>query len=644
MQRPAVTDEPPRVSTEAAGEEVASGQARPPRGMSPCGDDDGAVLTPTRPPQLQPTDFCGGSTPPFARGGRFAAGGPRPEKRRPPSLFALRPPFASPPPVASPVERAGGRAPLVSLSADRRVLLAGPFRVSRWGCITMRSVLLLNQGRGQGTQRKTMLLAEENVKSPLLLPETTSACVDSVNNSFFTLFSASVNTPYSPITYSLNALSSNCAESYQENGTFFHENRLSAQQQQQVPQSTSLELEQADSLDYYLARAPDSNAMTNFSLCAEPHTSHDLLAPLPINAVNFEDVQIKFLIGEGASASVFSAEHVPTGKLLAVKRIDLAPLFSQWNLFGVSCAPLLQPKTRVRQLQLIVLRELQALHMAYRSPFMVKVYNAFFLESSMTLDLVMEYMHYGSLDHLLKLLRERCKGCDDGDQDCGARRSAVVPERVVAVVGEQLLRGVQHMHERGYIHRDIKPGNVLINEKGIVKLSDFGLSQRCEEPGEPIEPGSSPRHGAHARHCDELFAGFLLAKNSDDTSEDVQCSGTNKYMSPERQRGKAHGKPSDIWAVGMTLAEFAVGEYPVDFSGAVDAFDRAYRIGAPLDLRRFGRPLSGAFHDFIAACMRPAPGERPTAPALLAHPFFRQWGTPFSVEEYLRGAFSSRAN
>lgn len=554
-------------------------------------------------------------------------------------------------------------------------------------------------------------------------------------------------------------------------------------------------------------------ASTPFSMAAHA------MAPPP-NVVRFSDLEICTPIGVGASASVLVAIHRPTGRRLAVKQVDLSPLcLGCTSPYMRACHAV---SGRVRQLQHIVVRELQVLHLTYRSPFMVKVYNAFYLAAEASLDIVMEFMHYGSLDHLLESLQRHARsvrdseqqrrrllsadgssgdgeeveelpesfsslratdegaapersaaeavaaatvagqsfmhltptalllnhgmdlskphgGCDSGDADfdsvesnCGSEDAEMddgsglteeaigVTERLVAVVGEQLLRGVRDMHERHYIHRDIKPGNVLVNEHGVVKLSDFGLSQRCDDsgtgipnPGMPAEsvrttPSSTPVHspgtavlGASQKRpqgvtinasvpryvsedrqtlvsdltpeatyvdplslhaaplpcssasravegMDVIDAGSTendsdsaatTSSSSSSSSDMLQCSGTEKYMSPERQRGEPHGKAADVWAVGVTLAEFAVGEYPYRMTNIVDEFDRVHRLEQPLNLQRFDEsravPLSSVFHDFVRLATLPVASQRPTAQELLEHPFFRQWHKPFNLKDYL---------
>lgn len=631
-------------------------------------------------------------------------------------------------------------------------------------------------------------------------------------------------------------------------------------------------------------------------------TQNTSFPPLPPNVVWLRDLDIlSTTCGEGASATVFVAIHKPTGRRLAVKRVDLSPL-----CLGCS-SPFLRSGAvssgRINQLQRIVIRELQVLHLTYRSPFMVKVYNAFFLAEVAALDIVMEFMHYGSLDHLADCLQQHARMVrgsqqerhrlltgdddhDDGDGDGGGRCGSAhggsppvppllcdapeapqvaegslkdasaagvgrsgsgegvaaadaewrpsmtstsptlldsqrtlaewalpsaprpcisrvlgttgssgvdsmvcdgggvpchpltggykhiydsndsllldsysvksncgtddsesddgsglveephgVTERLVAVVGEQLLRGVRDMHSRGYIHQDIKPGNVLVNEHGVVKLSDFGLSQRCDSngvgikndmltympppsvaPTQSITPLQSPSltalplTGARGRRAPyawraqrgSIGAGIsgqlgsvmvgttppemgssaeglvfsttnsLLAQRdgmdvleaestsseespgewdgtrrgrsglnpSSSSSDDAgDCCGTDKYMSPERQRGEPYGKPADIWAVGVTLAEFAVGEYPYDLKDVIDEFDRVSRMDKPVDVLQFNKhravPLGTVFADFCRLATLPTGSQRPTAQELLEHPFFKQWHRPFNLKDYL---------
>ena len=79
-----------------------------------------------------------------------------------------------------------------------------------------------------------------------------------------------------------------------------------------------------------------------------------------------------------------------------------------------------------------------------------------------------------------------------------------------------------------YLHRDIKPGNILVSSSGACKLSDFGISKEL---------------GVTIGLCN-TFVGTMI------------------YMSPERINGKRYSYSSDIWSLGLVLFEIAIGKFP----------------------------------------------------------------------------------
>jgi serine/threonine protein kinase len=242
-----------------------------------------------------------------------------------------------------------------------------------------------------------------------------------------------------------------------------------------------------------------------------------------------------------------------------------------------------------------IMRELKVLHEC-NSPYIVGFYGSFCANNEISI--CMQHMDGGSLDLILGVGR--------------------IPVNMIACITRAVLKGLQYLREtHKIIHRDVKPSNILVNSLGEIKLCDFGVSGQL---------------------IDSMANSFV---------------GTRSYMAPERLQGTVYSILSDIWSLGVSLVEMALGRYPIPQPPESELEEEMTQPPAgTLPPRPKGNPFashanairmpifellqiicsndppqlsakyfSDEFRQFVELCLQKEPKRRGDLKTLLNHPF-----------------------
>jgi eukaryotic-like serine/threonine-protein kinase len=159
------------------------------------------------------------------------------------------------------------------------------------------------------------------------------------------------------------------------------------------------------------------------------------------------------------------------------------------------------------------------------------------------------------------------------------RSDGPLPVGRVAEIGAQVASALEAAHQAGIVHRDVKPGNVMVPGDGTAKLADFGIASLQGDP--------------------QLTSTGLVI-------------GSPAYMAPEQAKGEESGPAADFWALGATMFYAVEGEPPFD-RGTSIATLAAVVNDPPRTPRR-----AGALTPLITALLAKDPGSRPSGPELRA--------------------------
>ena len=162
-----------------------------------------------------------------------------------------------------------------------------------------------------------------------------------------------------------------------------------------------------------------------------------------------------------------------------------------------------------------------------------------------------------------------------------------LPVDEAIALARQIAYALEAAHERGVVHRDLKPGNIKVRDDGTVKVLDFGLAKAMEDGGGATGASAGPSDSPTVTSPAMTAAGFIL--------------GTAAYMSPEQARGKPADTQSDIWAFGCVIYEMLAGTRP--FAGDDVSEVLASVLAREPDWTRLPSTLSPALVTFIRRCL-----------------------------------------
>uniref|UniRef100_A0A673J790 non-specific serine/threonine protein kinase n=1 Tax=Sinocyclocheilus rhinocerous TaxID=307959 RepID=A0A673J790_9TELE len=176
---------------------------------------------------------------------------------------------------------------------------------------------------------------------------------------------------------------------------------------------------------------------------------------------------------------------------------------------------------------------------------------------------------------------------------CALPVTGSLKEKQIAYICRETLQGLNHLHETGKIHRDIKGANILLTDRGDVKLADFGVAA-------------------------EISASVAKRKS---------FIGTPYWMAPEVaavEKKGGYNHLCDIWAVGITAIELAELQPPMFDLHPMRALMLMSKSSFQPPKLKDKSKWSAGFHNFVKMCLIKSPRKRPTAETLLQHPFVTQ--------------------
>ncbi|CAA7035084.1 unnamed protein product [Microthlaspi erraticum] len=338
-------------------------------------------------------------------------------------------------------------------------------------------------------------------------------------------------------------------------------------------------------------KVDSSNAMADEESSADEDTVRSLRAsplnPRAKDRTSIEDFEIIKPISRGAFGRVFLARKRATGDLFAIKVLKKADMIR---------------KNAVES----ILAERNIL-ISIRNPFVVRFFYSFTCREN--LYLVMEYLNGGDLFSLLRNL-----GCLDED--------------MARIYIAEVVLALEYLHSVNIIHRDLKPDNLLINQDGHIKLTDFGLSKVG------LINSTDDLSGDSSLGNSGFFAedGSAKAQHSQgkDSRKKHAVVGTPDYLAPEILLGMGHGKTADWWSVGVILFEVLVGIPPFNAETPQQIFENI--INRDIPWPNVPEEISYEAHDLINKLLTENPVQRLGATGageVKQHHFFKDinWDT-----------------
>lgn len=200
-------------------------------------------------------------------------------------------------------------------------------------------------------------------------------------------------------------------------------------------------------------------------------------------------------------------------------------------------------------------------------------------------------------------------------------------EEVVKCILKQALEGLNYLHINGFIHRDIKAANLLIDDDGTVLLGDLGVAASLTDDAD-MSSRSYNDAGNRVINFDPVSASNsscpALPLERPGMGKRKSFVGTPCWMAPELIQGHRYDSKADIWSFAITAIELTQGRPPRSRESAHDVLLQTVQ-GKPPKLDSVGgvHQYSRAFNDVVDACLVKDPSKRPMAAQLLLTPFFK---------------------